>query len=916
MTNSRSSVRRRFLLGSVLLALGGLLSFAGSGCEALPEVPINSCGNYVIEPDNFEDCDGDVSDSLFCGPQSTPGACRWLCDYPDGAIHCPPEWGCGFDGICRKPGGLSEESISISGGGTERLFLGDFDGDGRDDIAAAGLNSIDVHYLTLDGFVERTISLPRGELMPAVGDVDADGFSDVVIGYKRSLGTLLGQEGRSFITNSRPVLFASPYAQALIPMGEYTEDNAILAIGKIGDNAVAQALILDIEGGYKSIPLPASALVGTPQGALAVTGTTSGGVKCVRVAFEQTNPSLLVLISRCGTDNPEVKVHPIVKGKPWGGAYVADMEHDGMLDVLFGEVDGVEKLRIVRNVDPNVALVPEDFLSYAAGDCKETSAELASPPLAIGDVNGDSFADIVDSRGVILYDPTQNPPNKFTRKCLSLDKLDPTNPTPTAIKWEVATIGDFNGDGRKDVLAAQANTGVLDLWMWLPTGLVTLPIATGGPLAGMVSGDLDGDGIADAAYWLKLPPMAENITPISVIFGNPQSSPSPPKLVAFAKDVEHISIGRILGWNLAEDLDVASDLAILSSANEPGKEKPITIIRGDTSRSLLVPLPVRQSNPNGVPNTSSEEIKQIAVSEFGIDYCKAQSTNANDYSPYNVITLGGSAIWRAACYPNGASMQLGKDLPLEDNTCLFAPVDATPTTKLAAFIKEKKGTTKSFGLGTLGFDGTTFGELTPRQAIDPNIRLPEPANPFQPYEIADLDGNGQRDVILTARELTMPSPGMDMNLPPHRIRIYLDGTRILGNESDPENQKAWEFTPMHWVWNQQDGVSEWKADDSDISGIAAINIDSDRYKELAIMTRDGVYLVDLAFKDVPNGNTVEAVLDESAPLVWFDERHSPFAELRGGRALLALDANSDGIDDLAVADIGKLLLYLGTEQSK
>ncbi len=912
MTNSRSSVRRRFLLGGVLLALGSLLSFAGSGCDALPEVPINSCGNNVIEPDNFEDCDGDVSDSLFCGPKSTPGACRWLCDYPAGAIHCPPEWGCGFDGICRKPGGLSEESISISGGGTERLFLGDFDGDGRHDIAAAGLNSIDVHYLTLDGFVERTISLPRGELTPAVGDVDDDGFSDIVIGYKRSLGTLLGQEGRSFITNSRPLLFASPYAQALIPLGEYSEDNTILAFGKIGNNSIAQAIVMDSVGGYQRYPIPGSNVAGSPQGAIAVTGTTTNGTKCARLAFEKNAPSELVIVSRCGIGDAELSAYPL-NGNPWGGAYITDAENDGMVDVLFGVDDGVEKLRIIRNVVPGGVIAAEDFLSYAKDDCKESGAELASAPLAIGDVNGDSFADIVDSRGVILYDPAPNPANRFTRKCLSQDELDPTSPTPTSIKWEFATIGDFNGDGRKDVLAARANTGVLDLWMWLPAGLATLTIATGGPLAGMTSGDLDGDGIADAAYWLELPPMAENITPISVIFGNPQSPPSPPKLVAFAKDLEHVSIGRIIGWNLAEDLDIVSDLAILSSANKPGEEKPITIIRGDVSRSLLAPLPIRKETINGVPNGSSDEIKNIAVSNFGIDYCEAQSPEGNDYSPFNVIALGNSTIWRPACYPNGASEPVDEGLNLADNTCLFAPVDETPTTKMTAFLKAPNGSADPYGLGTLGFDGTAFTELTQPQPIDPEIRLPRPANPFEPYEIADLDGNGRRDVILTARKSMMPGPNGNA---PQRIRIYLDGTRILGNESDPENQKAWEFTPKRQVWNPATDKSEWRADDSDISGIAAVNIDSDRYKELAIMTRDGVYLVDLAFKVVGTGTSATAVLDESAPLVWFDEQHSPFAELRGGKALLALDANSDGIDDLAVADVGKLLLYLGTEQSK
>ncbi len=211
-------------------------------------------------------------------------------------------------------------------------------------------------------------------------------------------------------------------------------------------------------------------------------------------------------------------------------------------------------------------------------------------------------------------------------------------------------------------------------------------------------------------------------------------------------------------------------------------------------------------------------------------------------------------------------------------------------------------TEPGFGLGTLKYDhnNNSFSRLEdPLTSLDSMIYLPNTTRYNVPYDIVDVDGNGQRDIILTAQ-----------SNPPGKMRIWIywngDGTK---NEAPAVNGgTGWDFPPTDITLSAMDIPA--------IKGIAAINLDDDIEKELAVLTVNAVYL--LKFKrplldaGVPDRNPHIAEL----PLAPFDDVKPVLTELGGGEALLVLDANSDGIDDLAVADMGKLLIYLGQEQSK
>src|SRR5260221_12509754 len=74
-----------------------------AGCADLAPFGPNECGNDIVEPDHGEECDTYPVGS--CGAPGTSGQCRYLCTFGAPSPGCPPDFGWGADGICRRKSG-------------------------------------------------------------------------------------------------------------------------------------------------------------------------------------------------------------------------------------------------------------------------------------------------------------------------------------------------------------------------------------------------------------------------------------------------------------------------------------------------------------------------------------------------------------------------------------------------------------------------------------------------------------------------------------------------------------------------------------------------------------------------------------------------------------------------------------------
>jgi hypothetical protein len=170
------ALSRRLGAAALGLAIAGL---SLSGCDDLPRLDENVCGNRVVEEDFDEDCDGQDN----CGRQGTQHACRFLCG--DAQNHeCPTGYACGVDEVCRRSKGVFEPLSTLSTATALDMLVGDVNADGCGEVVATTWNgtqviSFDSRQPGLCAAGEQTFASrppdPNKALYPSPFIVDLDG---------------------------------------------------------------------------------------------------------------------------------------------------------------------------------------------------------------------------------------------------------------------------------------------------------------------------------------------------------------------------------------------------------------------------------------------------------------------------------------------------------------------------------------------------------------------------------------------------------------------------------------------------------------------------------------------------------------------------------------------------------------------
>jgi sugar lactone lactonase YvrE len=181
--------------------------------------------------------------------------------------------------------------------------------------------------------------------------------------------------------------------------------------------------------------------------------------------------------------NPSVEY---VEDQNWRIAGLADFNGDGKVDILW------------RNYATG-----ENYIWYMNGTVKsggtylETSPDLAWKIVGTGDFNGDGKADIL-WRNTSTGDNYVWCLNGVVRnETVYLDSV--TDPS-----WEIVGTGDFNGDGKVDILWRNASTGVN--YIWFMNGVIRLEsgiwLDTVADLAWKIvgTGDYNDDGKVDIVW--------------------------------------------------------------------------------------------------------------------------------------------------------------------------------------------------------------------------------------------------------------------------------------------------------------------------------------------------------------------------------------------------------------------------------
>ena len=327
-----------------------------------------------------------------------------------------------------------------------------------------------------------------GGAVAAAGDVNGDGYGDVVVGAR---GYTRGQagEGAAFVYLGSSAGLASTAA--------WTVEGNLIAAAFGG--AVASAGDVNADG-YADV------LIGAPG---YTNGSTGEGAVYVYLGASTG-------LATTAAWTAEANVISAALGTAVGSA--GDVNGDGYGDIIVG-ADGYAN----GNTGEGAAFV---YLGSASGvgasaawtaEGNQTGAGLGTAVGAAGDVNGDGYADIVV--GADGYDNGQTDEGRVsvylgsaTGPAASATWTAESNQASAAMGASVATAGDVNGDGYADLVVGaaayddgQTDEGRAYLYLGSASGLRTSTSwtassdQTGAGLGANVAaaGDVNGDGFGD-----------------------------------------------------------------------------------------------------------------------------------------------------------------------------------------------------------------------------------------------------------------------------------------------------------------------------------------------------------------------------------------------------------------------------------
>jgi uncharacterized repeat protein (TIGR01451 family) len=351
------------------------------------------------------------------------------------------------------------------GRGPAGFVTGDFNGDGKIDLAVANKNDGTVSILLGNGdgtfTTKPVVTAGTGANWIVTGDFNEDGKLDIAVANSSSdtVSILLGNGDGTFTLNSSPATGSSAFA---IAAGDFNGDGHLdLAI----TNSGAATVTILLGTGTGTFTAAASPAVGATPQVLVVGDFNEDGILDIAVANETSDSVSMLLGIGDGTFQAQTSTAVGGSGYPIG-LISGDFNNDGHLDVAAVNASDVAIL-----------------LGNGAGGLTLHSNPVAGENLisgVTGDFNGDGKLDIVVADASLgeafLFrgngDGTFLAPSTYT----------------TASGTYSAVTADFNGDGGLDLAFTNSGAASVSIFLQtLPVSLAPASLDFGNQAAGVAS---------------------------------------------------------------------------------------------------------------------------------------------------------------------------------------------------------------------------------------------------------------------------------------------------------------------------------------------------------------------------------------------------------------------------------------------
>ncbi|HET6179676.1 MAG TPA: VCBS repeat-containing protein, partial [Candidatus Sulfotelmatobacter sp.] len=421
-------------------------------------------------------------------------------------------------------------------GVTGSLVIGDFNGDGKADVAIATLQGVGILIGKGDGTFASEVDYVAGindSLTLAAGDFNGDHHLDLA--FQSSAGShtvnvLLGNADGTFQPAILNTVDASqPYGIYRLVAADFNGDGKADIAGVVLDENL---VVVSFGNGDGTLRPAVDYGVGQGDSAIALADLDGNGKTDLVVANTTESTFSALLNNGDGTFRSNLEY---LAGVGPSAAVTADFNGDGMADVAVAN-----GACIMQDNDCQ----PSQSVSVLLGKGDGTFRAHVDYPVgnypqavAVGDFNGDGHIDIVtpnhddDTVSVLLG----NGDGTFRART---DYA--TAPLPY---W--TAVGDFNGDGKLDLAVATAGSSVISVLLGNGDGTFRTHVeyATALPSVAVAAADLNGDGKLDLVVVAPNDSFGAAPGQVSILLGHGDGT--------FPQHVEY-SVGRAWGVAVAD----------------------------------------------------------------------------------------------------------------------------------------------------------------------------------------------------------------------------------------------------------------------------------------------------------------------------------------------------------------------------